>query len=145
MKKISVIYWSGTGNTQSMAEAIVEGIKNYDDSIDVNLLNVSEASINDVVDADAIALGCPSMGAEVLEESEMEPFVEDILGVIAGKPLALFGSYDWGNGEWMENWHSRMSDAGAILVSEGLIVNLDPDEEAIKQCEDLAITLVASL
>jgi flavodoxin I len=145
MKKVTVVYWSSTGNTQAMAEAVVDGIKGSGSDIEVSLLNVSEASITDVVDADGIALGCPSMGAEVLEESEMEPFVEDISGVIAGKPLVLFGSYDWGTGEWMENWHNRMVDAGAILLTSGLIVNLEPDEEAIKKCEELGSTLVASL
>ncbi|MCP6429303.1 hypothetical protein NL523_28720, partial [Klebsiella pneumoniae] len=81
-----------------MAKAVAEGAQN--ENTEVSLLSVSESSIEDVINADAVALGCPSMGAEVLEELEMEPFVLSIEGVISGKPLALFGSYGWGNGEW---------------------------------------------
>lgn len=145
MKYISVIYWSGTGNTEAMAEAVVKGIVNSEEDVDVKLIRVEDATVLDVQDADAVALGCPSMGDEVLEESEMEPFVDSVLSDLAGKPVALFGSYDWGNGEWMEKWETQMISCGAILVASGVIANLAPDDEALEQCEELGSTLVASL
>lgn len=139
MKKIAVIYWSGTGNTEMMAKAIEEGTKK--NSAEVKLLSVDQASVGDVVNADSIALGCPSMGAEVLEEEEMEPFVESIQKAIAGKTIALFGSYDWGNGEWMKEWEKRMEGYGAQLVDEGLILRLEPTDEGIELCKNLGMKL----
>ncbi len=135
MKKIAVIYWSGTGNTEAMAQAVAEGAKS--DHTEVTLLTVGEASVDIVKNADAVALGCPSMGAEVLEESEMEPFVTSIEGVVSGKPLVLFGSYGWGNGEWMEDWASRMTRCGANLLSDGLIVMNAPDAGSLEDCKAL--------
>nr|WP_092070729.1 flavodoxin [Dendrosporobacter quercicolus]NSL48356.1 flavodoxin [Dendrosporobacter quercicolus DSM 1736]SDM14261.1 flavodoxin, short chain [Dendrosporobacter quercicolus] len=135
MKKVAVIYWSGTGNTEEMAKAVAEGAKN--DQTEVSLLSVSEATADTVKNADAIALGCPSMGAEVLEESEMEPFVASIESLVSGKSLALFGSYGWGNGEWMQDWSARMSEHGASLVAEGLIVMNNPDDSALEECKAL--------
>lgn len=140
MKKVTVIYWSGTGNTEKMAEAIAEGAKI--DNIEVSLKNVSQASLEDVFDADAVALGCPSMGAEELEDSEMEPFVESLNNdKIKGKPVVLFGSYDWGDGEWMRNWEERMKGYGANVIEEGLIINLTPEEEGLKKCKSLGENL----
>lgn len=136
MKKISVIYWSGTGNTEIMAKAIADGAKIGE--VDVSLLNVSEASVDDVKNSDVVALGCPSMGAEVLEEAEMEPFVESIESVVKGKKLALFGSYGWGDGEWMRNWIQRMESYGAELIyDEGLMANYEPNEEVLSNCKEL--------
>ncbi len=140
MKKATVIYWSGTGNTEKMAEAIVEGIKVKD--VDVTLKEVSEASVEDVFESDVVALGCPSMGAEELEDSEMEPFVEALNNEkIKGKPIALFGSYDWGDGEWMINWEERMKSYGANLIGDGIIVNLTPEEDGLKKCKELGENL----
>lgn len=135
MKNVAVIYWSGTGNTEAMAHALVEGVAIEETK--VTLLNVSEAKIENVANADAVALGCPSMGAEVLEESEMEPFVESISEAVKGKPIALFGSYGWGNGEWMNDWQDRVEGYGARLIADGLIINGSPDEEGLKKCKDL--------
>lgn len=135
MKKLVVIYWSGTGNTAAMAEAVAEGARNA--STEVSVLSVDEATVGIVEQADAIALGCPSMGAEVLEENEMEPFVTSIEGVVAGKPMVLFGSYGWGNGEWMEDWVTRMNAAGAKVLGEGLIILNGPDESGLQECKAL--------
>lgn len=140
MKNIVVIYWSGTGNTEAMATAIAEGAKN--ENTEVKILQVSEATIDDVKNANAVALGCPAMGAEVLEEGEMEPFVDSIMNAVSGKVVALFGSYDWGDGQWMREWADKMESAGANLVDEGLIVKLTPDELAINQCKELGKKLV---
>ncbi|CQR72353.1 Flavodoxin [Sporomusa ovata DSM 2662] len=139
MKKIVVIYWSGTGNTEAMAKAVAEGAQN--ENTEVSLLSVSESSIEDVINADAVALGCPSMGAEVLEELEMEPFVLSIEGVISGKPLALFGSYGWGNGEWMQDWVQRMQGSGAKVLGEGLIIMETPDHQGLDKCKVLGSNL----
>jgi len=136
MKKVAVVYWTGSGNTEEMAKALAEGVSAGGG--EAVLLNVSDASPEDVWNADAAALGCPSMGAEVLEEGEMEPFVEALTGgELTGKPMALFGSYDWGNGEWMHDWEARMKAAGAQLVDDGLITRLNPDDEALENCRAL--------
>jgi len=144
MKKIKIIYWSGTGNTQKIAVALAEGAKLQD--IEVDVLSVDKAQKNDILCADAVALGCPSMGCEVLEEEEMEPFVAEIeKDVINGKPLILFGSYDWGDGQWMREWEDRMKAAGANLISEGLIVQNTPDDNGIKLCRELGEKLASAL
>ncbi len=139
MKKVAVIYWSGTGNTEAMAEAVAKGAKG--EGVEVSLQSVSDATIADVTNADAVALGCPSMGLEVLEEAEMEPFVESLQGEIKDKPMVLFGSYGWGNGEWMEDWEVRMKSYGANLVADCLILNETPDAEGLNQCEALGKAL----
>lgn len=142
MSKMVVIYWSGTGNTKLMAESVAEGGKSS--GANVNLIPVEDANLEDVKNADFVALGCPSMGAEVLEESEMEPFVESLEGVDwNNKKLALFGSYDWGDGEWMRNWEQQMIGYGANLVQDGLTINLTPDDDGIESCEDLGSSLVS--
>lgn len=102
----------------------------------VDLSAVSDANAEAALDADVIALGCPSMGAEELEESEFAPFIDAIEGKVSGKKLALFGSYGWGDGEWMRNWSERMETAGAVLAIESLIVNGAPGGEAAQQCKD---------
>ncbi|AOT69622.1 flavodoxin [Geosporobacter ferrireducens] len=140
MKKIAVIYWSGTGNTEMMAKAVAEGAQG--DNNEVKLLSVDKASVEDVMNADGVALGCPSMGAEVLEESEMEPFVQSLEKVVTGKPLVLFGSYDWGDGEWMRDWEERMKGYGANLIAEGLIVNLEPADQNLDACKKLGARLL---
>lgn len=129
MSDVLIVYWSGTGNTEKMAELIKKGIEETGKT--VTLSQVSEVKTAELSNYSAIVMGCPAMGSEVLEESEMEPFVEESLGVIQGKKLALFGSYGWGSGEWMEDWQKRMADAGADMIfGEGLIVNEEPSDEA---------------
>ncbi|AWI05569.1 flavodoxin [Clostridium drakei] len=135
MKNVVIIYWSGTGNTEAMATGVMDGVKSQ--NVNVRLLNVGEAKVEDVLKADAVALGCPSMGSEQLEESEMDPFIESISDAIEGKNTALFGSYGWGNGEWMTDWQERMESYGARVIEDGLIINNEPDEEGIKKCKEL--------
>ena len=118
MSKISVVYWSQTGNTQAMAEAVGAGITKAGKEADV--VEVSGASMEDLKAAKVFALGCPAMGAEVLEEMEMEPFVEEVEGFAQGKTIALFGSYGWGDGQWMRDWEERMTAAGATLSARKL-------------------------
>ncbi|MFT4143167.1 MAG: flavodoxin [Mobilitalea sp.] len=124
MMKISIIYWSSTGNTQSMAKYIKEGA--IEAGAEVNLKEVSSASSADI-DYDVVVLGCPSMGDEELEDGEFAPFLDSIEASLAGKKVALFGSYDWGDGQWMRDWDKRMIAAGVTLVTESLIVNLTPE------------------
>lgn len=128
--KTAVIYWSGTGNTAAMAAAVAEGAG-------AELFGVSDFKGN-ISDYDAVAFGCPAMGAETLEESEFEPFFTGVEGQLSGKKVALFGSYGWGDGEWMRNWAERVTADGAALVNgEGLIVNEAPDDAALEQCKAL--------
>lgn len=140
MKDIAVIYWSGTGNTEKMAQAVAEGIKNSNQA-NARVMTVDKASVEDIKKANAVALGCPSMGAEVLEETEMEPFIESIKDDVKGKKVALFGSYGWGDGQWMRDWEVRMEDYGAALVDDGLTVNEEPDEFALSACKELGRVL----
>lgn len=134
MSKIAVIYWSQTGNTQMMAEAIKVGAESA--GAEVSIFEVSQIKPDDALGYDALALGCPAMGAEVLEEDEFEPFFEAIENKLAGKKLGLFGSYDWGDGEWMRNWFERCEKAGAnTMGSEGLIVQNTPDDGGIENCK----------
>lgn len=136
MSKTAIIYWSGTGNTEAMANAVMEGVKSANQN--VALFNVSEISVAEASDYDTLVLGCPSMGCEVLEESEFEPFFEELEKNLAGKKVALFGSYGWGDGEWMRNWQARVVDAGAnLIVDEGLIINETPDDVGLEQCRGL--------
>lgn len=131
---VSVVYWSGTGNTQVMAEAVAKGVEAGGKS--TVLLEVGTADAAGLAEENAFALGCPSMGAEELEESEMEPFITELEPLVSGKHILLFGSYGWGDGEWMRTWAERMKAAGAILVrEEGVIANETPDDDAIAQCE----------
>ena len=123
----AVVYWSGTGNTRAMAEAVAEGAG-------VKAVSVSEFS-DDIGGYSSIAFGCPAMGDEVLEEDEFEPFFAAAEGSLAGKKLLLFGSYDWGDGEWMRKWEERARAAGAVLVGDaGIIANNAPSEDILSQC-----------
>lgn len=136
MEKISIVYWSGTGNTEKMAKDIK---KHLEKNNNVDIFEVSDVSPSDLENVDKLALGCPSMGAEVLSD-EMEDFVNKLN--VDGKSLVLFGSYDWGDGQWMRYWETRMESAGANLKAEGLIVHLTPDEGDLDKCKSLADKLV---
>lgn len=136
MDKIYVVYWSQSGNTQAMAEAVGQGVKEAGKEAEV--VYVGDASVEMLQDAKVFAMGCPAMGAEVLEESEMEPFVAEVEALAGGKTVALFGSYGWGDGQWMRDWEERMSGAGAIVLNgEGLICHEAPDGEALEECSNL--------
>ena len=132
--KVSIVYWSGTGNTEAMANAVAEGAKGA--GAEVELLPVSAAS-EDVLASDALILGCPAMGAEQLEESEFEPFFSAVEGKLAGKKVGLFGSYDWGDGEWMRTWQERVVISGGNMITDGIIANNAPDDEALAACKSL--------
>lgn len=140
MSKIAVVYWSGTGNTEAMANAVADGAK--DAGATVTIFTASEFSASMMDDHDSIAFGCPSMGAEQLEESEFEPMFTDCESKLSGKRIALFGSYGWGDGEWMRSWEETCRDAGAELVCESVICMEAPDDEAEAACRSLGASLV---
>lgn len=140
MKEVYVVYWSGTGNTAAMAKAVGEGIAAGKGAAKV--VTVGEVTPQMLKDAKCFALGCPSMGAEQLEEGEMEPFVSEVEVFASGKKIGLFGSYGWGDGEWMREWAARMERAGAEIVGgEGVIANEAPDEEALDALRKLGMEL----
>ena len=140
MSKIAVVYWSGTGNTEAMAMAVAQGAR--DKGAEVSVLTPSEFSSDQVGNDDAIAFGCPSMGDEQLEESEFEPMFTDCKSGLKGKNIALFGSYGWGDGEWMRSWEELCANDGMKLVCDSVICNETPDEEALAACRSLGAALV---
>lgn len=139
MRKVAVVYWSGTGNTEAMAAAVAEGIR--EKGAEAALFTAAEFDASMVDDFDAIAFGCPSMGAEQLEESEFEPMFSACEPKLQGKKIALFGSYGWGDGEWMRNWEETCAADGAVLACESVICNDAPDDDAQAACKSLGAAL----
>ena len=137
MSKVAVVYWSGTGNTKAMAEEVAEGARQA--GAEVTLLEVESAGSMDGFDA--VAMGCPAMGAEELEDSEFLPMLETIEGELAGKKVALFGSYGWGDGEWMRTWEARCAEKGIALAAASVMANEAPDDDAQAACEALGAAL----
>ena len=140
MSKIAVVYWSQTGNTEAMAEAVAEGIK--EKGAEAVMLTASEfdASMMDLYDS--VAFGCPAMGDEVLEEGEFQPMFDSCEPKLGGKKIALFGSYGWGDGEWMRNWEETCTSAGAVLACDSVICQDTPDDDAAASCKALGAALV---
>lgn len=139
MKTINVMYFSNTGNTQAMAEAVAEGAKS--DNTEVKLITFENATIEDVTGVDAVAFGCPACGTEELDEDVVAPFIEKLEGKVKAKNIVLFGSYGWGGGPWMEDWEEQMKSYGANLVSDSVIANEAPDEESLEMCKQLGKSL----
>lgn len=137
--KASVIYWSGTGNTEAMANEIASKLKEL--GADTKLVSVEEASLDDAKEAELLALGCPAMGAEELEEDYFRPYFDSIKDVIKDKKLAIFGSYEWNSGEWMDLWKKECEDDG-IAVLDALIAYDHPDADALAKCRELAEKLM---
>ena len=139
MSKVAVVYWSGTGNTETMANAVAEGAKGAGAEVDVLVAN--DFNSGKVAEYDGIAFGCPAMGAENLEESEFEPMFTEVEGSLSGKKIALFGSYGWGSGEWMADWEERSKAAGAVLATDSVICQEAPDDDAVENCQKLGAAL----
>lgn len=140
MSKIAVVYWSGTGNTEAMAKAVEEGAK--EGGAQAILLTAAEFDASMIDSFDAIAFGCPSMGSEQLEETEFEPMFSACESKLNGKKIALFGSYGWGDGEWMRDWEATCLSDGAVLACDSVICNDAPDSDAITACKALGAALV---
>ena len=139
MSKVAVVYWSGTGNTEMMAQAVAQGAKEA--GADVALLTSAEFSAGEMDNYDAVAFGCPSMGAEELEESEFGPMFEDCHGKLSGKKIVLFGSYGWGDGQWMRDWEENCKADGANLAADYVICNDTPDDDGLAACQALGKAL----
>ena len=139
MEKVYVVYWSQTGNTETMANMLKSGVEAA--GATAELLEASNADADTLAQASGFAIGCPAMGAEELEDSVVEPLVEALESKVTGKNLVLFGSYDWGDGQWMRDWEARMTGAGAVLVAPPVICNNTPDEEGLANCKALGEAL----
>lgn len=140
MSKVAVVYWSGTGNTEMMAAQVKKGAEEA--GAEVTMFTAAEFGPEKIDDFDAIAFGCPSMGAEVLEESEFDPMFTACEGKLGGKKIALFGSYGWGDGQWMRDWEERCNGAGVTFATDYVIVNETPDEDGDAACQELGKALV---
>lgn len=134
MSKVAVVYWSGTGNTEAMAEAVAG-------AAGADLFTAAEFDASKVNDYDAIAFGCPSMGSEELEENEFQPMFDSVKDSLKGKRIALFGSYGWGDGEWMRTWEDECASLGAQIVSDSVICMETPDDDALASCRALGEAL----
>ena len=139
MRKIAVVYWSGTGNTEAMAGAVADGIK--EKGGEAVVLTAGEFDPSMIASFDGFAFGCPSMGSEQLEDSEFEPMFDACKSSLAGKPVALFGSYGWGDGEWMRNWEADCAANGIALACDSVICNDAPDDDAQAACRALGAAL----
>ena len=139
MSKIAVVFWSGTGNTESIANAVADGAK--EKGAEVEIIAAADFSADAVANYDGIAFGCPAMGAEVLEEDEFQPMWDAVKGSLGGKKVVLFGSYGWGDGEWLRNWEEDAKSAGVSLSAESLMVNEAPDDDAIAKAKDLGAAI----
>lgn len=139
MRKIAVVFWSGTGNTEDMAKAVLAGAQSA--GAEVTLFQAADFDAANMDEFQAVAFGCPSMGDEQLEEGEFEPMFTACAPKLSGKPIALFGSYGWGDGEWMRNWEESCQNAGAKLVCQSVICNESPDDEAVAACQNLGKSL----
>ena len=143
MAKIAVVYWSGTGNTEKMAETFLEEVKAK--GCEGELFFANEFSADNLGDFDGFAFGCPAMGNEALEDGEFEPMFEEVEDKLDNKPTVLFGSYEWNDGQWMYDWQERAKDDGINLAADGLIAYDDPDEEALESVRNLAKTLLEKI
>ncbi|NBI65897.1 flavodoxin [Pseudoflavonifractor sp. 60] len=142
MNKIAIVFWSGTGNTETMANCIAEGVRAAGG--EAELMGPEDFSAGQFTSYSAVAFGCPAMGSEVLEEMEFEPMFAGLEGALSGKRIALFGSYGWGDGQWMRDWCARCDSAGAYLLDEnGLMLNETPDPSGEDACKELGRRLAA--
>ncbi len=139
MKQIAVVFWSGTGNTEEMANRIAAGAEAA--GAHAQVIPAGEFHADRIAEFDAFAFGCSAQGDEVLEEEEFEPMFAACEGTLSGKPVALFGSYGWGDGQWMRDWEARCADAGIVLCADSVICNEAPDDAAAEACRALGAVL----
>mgnify|MGYP000941137603 CR=1 FL=1 len=135
MKKVAVVYWSGSGNTEEMAKAVLEGAKKG--GADAELKRFEDFKVADMAGYDGFLFGCPATGSEELQEDYVEPFFAEAESKLSGVPIGLFGSYGWGGGAFMETWTQRTKDAGATMIADGVTCETEPDDDAITRCEEL--------
>lgn len=135
MSNVAVVYWSDTGNTETMARYVAEGVQAAGGNAEI--ITADSFGPDKVSEYDAIAFGCPAMGDEILEEDIFEPMFESVEGSLSGKRVGIFGSYDWGDGQWMRDWADRCKAAGANLANDGVIANLTPNDAEAEDCRNL--------
>lgn len=136
MAQVVIAYWSASGNTEAMAAMVAKGVEAAGGTAKV--VEMEQISASDLEKEAVFALGCPAMGDEVLEETVVEPFVAEVEKFASGRKIGLFGSYGWGDGEWMRNWVEQMQSAGAeVLGGEDAICTDSPDDEAEAKLLDL--------
>ena len=139
MSKVAVVYWSSTGNTEAMANAVAEGAKAA--GCEVSSFTAAEFGADQMDAFDAVAFGCPAMGDETLEEDEFQPMFDACESKLSGKKIGLFGSYDWGDGQWMRDWEETCKNDGAVLAADPVICNNEPDDEGLENCKALGKAL----
>lgn len=139
MSKVAIIYWSGTGNTEEMANSVIEGLKKA--NAQVSVFSPNDFNKDLVSNFDAFAFGCPAMGSEVLEEDEFQPMWDSILPILKDKKVVLFGSYDWGDGEWLRLWEEESKKAGINIVCDCIMANNEPTEQDKIKLENMGLTL----
>lgn len=139
MSKVAVVYWSGTGNTEEMAKAVVAGAKAA--GAEVELIFVTDFNVSMVDNYSAIAFGCPATGEEELDQSDFHPMFASLKNSLADKPIALFGSYSWGEGDWMRSWEQEARSYNARLVAGSAIAADQPNDEALQACRDLGMAV----
>ena len=139
MAKVAIVYWTGSGNTEAMAHAVEEGAQNAGAEIALNF--VSDVTADEIASFDYIALGCPASGNEQLEEYEFEPFFEELLPQLQNKKVAIFGSYSWNQGDWMQIWKQRLNDEGVETIAEPVVAYGYPEDDILEECKKLGETL----
>lgn len=139
MSKVAVVFWSGTGNTEAMADAVKAGAE--EKGAEVTVFGAADFTADNVAEFDGIAFGCPAMGDEVLEEDEFQPMFDSVVSALADKKVALFGSYGWGDGQWMRDWEEVCKGAGVTLAAESVMANDAPDDDAVAACKALGAAL----
>jgi len=139
MAKVAIVYWTGSGNTEAMAHAVEEGAQNAGAEVALNF--VSDVTADEIASFDYIALGCPASGNEQLEEYEFEPFFEELLPQLQNKKVAIFGSYSWNQGDWMQIWKQRLNDEGIETIAEPVVAYGYPEDDILEECKKLGETL----
>lgn len=143
MAKVAVVFWSGSGNTEAMANAVMDGVTKG--GAEGELIRVGDFSADRIADYDGILMGCPACGTEELDEGEFEPFFVEAENHLKDVKVGLFGSYGWGGGAFMETWTQRTKDAGAAMVADGVTCENEPDEDALVRCEELGAAMVQAV
>lgn len=139
MAKVAIVYWTGSGNTEAMAHAVEEGAQNAGAEVALNF--VSDVTADEIASFDYIALGCPASGNEQLEEYDFEPFFEELLPQLQNKKVAIFGSYSWNQGDWMQIWKQRLNDEGVETIAEPVVAYGYPEDDILEECKKLGETL----
>ena len=143
MKKVAVVYWSGSGNTEEMAKAVLEGAKKG--GADAELKRFEDFKVADMAGYDGFLFGCPATGSEELQEDYVEPFFAEAESKLSGVPVGLFGSYGWGGGAFMDTWTERVSAAGGAMVADGVTCELEPDDDALERCRALGAAMAKAV